>query len=208
MIQVGIIEDAKQYREAVTAMLNATAEVHIAGTWPDAETALEAIPELLPDVVLTAINLTGMDGIECIRRLKKNCPDVQFIVLSVFEDEEKIFEALKAGAIGYLVKTAPPALILEAILEVSRGGALMSPGIAHKVIHYFQSPDHACTGDIAVLTKREKQVMELLSQGKIFKEIAHELGVTIHAIKKHIKNIYHKLQVQNKVEAVIRWRSL
>jgi len=204
MISAGLIEDTENYRAAIASLLGLSAEVQLAGSWRDAETAIKEVPEILPDVILTDIQLPGLNGIECIRRLKKDCPNIQFLVLTVFGEDEKIFEALKAGASGYLLKSSSPETIVNAIKEIHNGGSTMSPGIARKIIQYFHEP--LFERGYTIFTEREKQVLELMSQGKLVKEIAAELYVTSHAIKKHVKNIYQKMQVQNKVEAVMKWK--
>lgn len=204
MILAGLIEDTENYRAAIVSLLSLSNEVKIAGAWKDAESAIREVPEILPDVILTDIQLPGINGIECIRHLKTDCPNIQFLVLTVFEDEEKIFEAIKAGASGYLLKSASPEAIINAIKEIHAGGSPMSPGIARKIIRHFQPAVNEDGRQI--FTEREKQVLDLMSQGKLVKEIAFCLDVTSHAIKKHIKNIYQKMQVQNKVEAVIKWK--
>jgi DNA-binding NarL/FixJ family response regulator len=204
MISVGLIEDTENYSAAVASLLRLSDELHLAGIWKDAESALLKVPEILPDVILTDIQLPGMNGIECIRKLKLDCPSIQFMILTVFEEDEKIFEALNAGATGYLLKSAPPEMIFNSIKDIHNGGSPMSPGIARKIIRHFQ-PGVAKDGH-QLFTAREKQVLDLMAEGKLVKEIAAILDVTVHAIKKHIKNIYLKMHVQNKVEAVIKWK--
>ncbi|GAC1306088.1 MAG: response regulator transcription factor [Mucilaginibacter sp.] len=204
MISVGLIEDTENYSAAVASLLRLSDELQLAGIWNDAESAILKVPEILPDVVLTDIQLPGMNGIECIRKLKLDCPSIQFMILTVFEEDEKIFEALNAGATGYLLKSAPPEMIFNAIKDIHNGGSPMSPGIARKIIRHFQ-PGVASDGH-QLFTAREKQVLDLMAEGKLVKEIAAILDVTVHAIKKHIKNIYLKMHVQNKVEAVIKWK--
>lgn len=204
MILAGLIEDIESYRTAIVSLLGLSAEVRLVGSWRDAETAIKEIPDLLPDVILMDIQLPGMNGIECIRRLKKDYPNIQFLVLTVFGEDDKIFEALKAGASGYLLKSSSPEAIIHAIKEIHNGGSPMSPGIARKIIQYFHEP--LFEKGYTIFTEREKQVLELMSQGKLVKEIAAELYVTPHAIKKHVKNIYQKMQVQNRVEAVMKWK--
>ena len=203
MILAGLIEDTENYRAAITSLLGLSTEVQLAGSWRDAETAIKEVPEILPDVILTDIQLPGLNGIECIRRLKTDCPNIQFLVLTVFEEDEKIFEALKAGASGYLLKSSSPETIIHAIAEIHTGGSPMSPGIARKIITHFREP---LQNGHALFTDRERQVLDLMAQGKLVKEIAYDLDVTSHAIKKHIKNIYQKMQVQTRVEAVMKWR--
>jgi DNA-binding NarL/FixJ family response regulator len=204
MISVGLIEDTENYSAAVASLLRLSDELHLAGIWKDAESAMLKVPEILPDVILTDIQLPGMNGIECIRKLKLDCPSIQFMILTVFEEDEKIFEALNAGATGYLLKSAPPEMIFNAIKDIHNGGSPMSPGIARKIIRHFQ-PGVTNDGH-QLFTAREKQVLDLMAEGKLVKEIAAVLDVTVHAIKKHIKNIYLKMHVQNKVEAVIKWK--
>jgi DNA-binding NarL/FixJ family response regulator len=204
MISVGLIEDTDNYSTAIASLLQLSDEVQLAGIWKDSESALIGVPEFLPDVVLTDIQLPGMNGIECIRKLKMDCPNIQFMILTVFEEDEKIFEALNAGATGYLLKSASPEVIFNSIKEIHNGGSPMSPGIARKIIRHFQ-PSVVKDGQ-QIFTIREKQVLDLMAEGKLVKEIAANLDVTIHAIKKHIKNIYVKMHVQNKVEAVMKWK--
>ena len=204
MISVGLIEDIENYSDAVASLLRLSDELQLAGVWRDAESAMKGVPETLPDVILTDIQLPGMNGIECIRKLKIDCPSIQFMILTVFEEDEKIFEALNAGATGYLLKSAQPEVIFNAIKEIHNGGSPMSPGIARKIISHFQ-PVIVKNGQ-EIFTAREKQVLDLMAEGKLVKEIAGSLNVTVHAIKKHIKNIYLKMHVQNKVEAVMKWK--
>jgi len=204
MISVGLIEDTENYSAAVASLLHLSDDLQLAGIWKDAESAILQVPEILPDVILTDIQLPGMNGIECIRKLKIDCPSIQFMILTVFEEDEKIFEALKAGATGYLLKSAPPEMIFNSIKEIHNGGSPMSPGIARKIIRHFQ-PSVIKDGQ-QIFTSREKQVLDLMAEGKLVKEIAANLDVTANAIKKHIKNIYLKMHVQNKVEAVMKWK--
>jgi DNA-binding NarL/FixJ family response regulator len=204
MILVGIIEDTEKYSAAIASLLRLSPDMQLAGAWQDAESAIREIPELLPDVVLTDIQLPGINGIECIRRLKIDCPGTQFMILTVFEEDEKIFDALNAGATGYLLKSAAPEAIFNAIKDIHNGGSPMSPGIARRIIRHFQPAVN--NNDQQIFTSREKQVLDLMDEGKLVKEIAVSLNVTSHAIKKHIKNIYVKMHVQNKVEAVMKWK--
>jgi len=204
MITVGLIEDIEDYSTAIASLLRLSDEVQVAGIWKDAESAMVGVPDVLPDVILTDIQLPGINGIECIRKLKIDCPSIQFMILTVFEEDEKIFEALNAGATGYLLKSAPPEIIFNSIKEIHNGGSPMSPGIARKIIRHFQ-PAMVRDGQ-QIFTLREKQVLTLMAEGKLVKEIAASLNVTVHAIKKHIKNIYLKMHVQNKVEAVMKWK--
>jgi DNA-binding NarL/FixJ family response regulator len=200
MISVGLIEDIENYSTAVASLLRLSDELQLAGIWKDAESALIGVPDVLPDVILTDIQLPGINGIECIRKLKIDCPSIQFMILTMFEEDEKIFEALNAGATGYLLKSAAPETIFNSIKEIHNGGSPMSPGIARKIIRHFQPS--IITDDQKIFTNREKQVLDLMAEGKLVKEIAASMNVTVHAIK----NIYLKMHVQNKVEAVMKWK--
>lgn len=204
MISVGIIEDELQFRNALEYILKITPDISVTGIWADAETAIRQIPRLLPDVVLVDIGLPGISGIECIAKLKKTNPAVCFIILTMFEDDEHVFEALKAGASGYLLKGDGPEFILQGIREIMNGGAPMSWKIARKVIDFFHHA--AVKNNNTVLTLREKEVLTLLSKGKMYKEVASELSITLATTKKHINNIYFKLEVQNRTEAINKWR--
>jgi DNA-binding NarL/FixJ family response regulator len=165
-----------------------------------AEEALAALPVQKPDVVLMDINLPGMSGVECVRRLKPLCPDTQFIMSTVYEDDENIFESLKAGATGYLLKKTVPARILEAITEVHQGGSPMSTQIARRIIGTFQKKDAITAAD--ELTSREKEILKSLSEGLRYKEIAGKFRISIETVRSHARNIYEKLQVQSRTEAL------
>ncbi len=203
VIQISIIEDVDEYRNALQIMLNATPGFNCDHTYPNGETAIRAIPAHQPDIVLVDINLPGISGIQVMERLKKDYPKIQYMVLTVFEDDDKIFNALSAGASGYLLKSTPPGKIMEAIRELHDGGSPMSAQIARKVVASFRQP----TKEIAnpyeqMLTLREKEVLELLSKGKLYKQIAVELAVSLETVKSHCHNIYEKLHVTTKMEAI------
>ncbi len=203
VIQISIIEDVDEYRNALQIMLNATPGFNCDHTYPNGETAIRDIPKHQPDIVLVDINLPGLSGIQVMERLKKEYPKIQYMVLTVFEDDDKIFNALSAGASGYLLKSTPPAKIMEAIRELHDGGSPMSAQIARKVVASFRQPTREIANPYEqMLTLREKEVLELLSKGKLYKQIAVELSVSLETVKSHCHNIYEKLHVTTKMEAI------
>jgi DNA-binding NarL/FixJ family response regulator len=205
-IVIAIVDDSPDLRENISAYLNASAGFRCLKTYARAEEALAGLPQAAPDVVLMDINLgkRSLDGIECVRRLKAVLPSAQIIMLTVFEDTDKIFSALAAGASGYLLKRLPPTQLLEAIREVVAGGAPMSTPIARKVVQSFQTAaPHGTEG--AELSHREQEVLTALSQGLAYKQIADRLGVSIHTVRNYIRRIYEKLHVRSRTEAVAKY---
>lgn len=207
MITVAIVEDNEQFRIGLEAIISGQNELALAGSYASAEKALLALPENPTDIVISDISLPGMRGTELIVRLKYKMPQTQFMVCSIHDDNDTIFEALKCGASGYILKDPVTAdEIIKAIRDLYNGGSPMSPYIARKVIGSFQKP--AVSDESSLLSMREKEVLELLSKGLLYKEIAEKLGVTHETVKKHLKNIYQKLHVQNKIEALNKFRLL
>ncbi len=201
---VSIVDDEAGLREHIGGYLLAAGGIVCKSAYATAEEALKHLPEDKPDVVLMDINLGGMDGIECVRRLKTLMPDAQVLMLTVFEDTEKIFRALAAGASGYLLKRMSPKKLIEAIAEVRDGGSPMSAPIARKVVQSFQAAP--ARGDQSVaLSQREHSVINGLAQGLAYKQIADELGVSIHTVRNYIRRIYEKLHVQSRSEAVAKF---
>src|SRR5882672_16618 len=203
---VSIVDDEADLREHIAGYLTAAGDIVCKSAYATAEEALEHLPQDKPDVVLMDINLGGMDGIECVRRLKALMPEAQVLMLTVFEDTEKIFRALAAGASGYLLKRMPPRKLLEAIAEVRQGGSPMSAPIARKVVQSFQSAP-ARGGESVSLSQRELSVINGLAQGLAYKQIADQLGVSIHTVRNYIRRIYEKLHVQSRTEAVAKFLS-
>lgn len=199
-INVAIIEDKTGVRENWARLINSAAGFSCAWTFNTAEAALKSLPSHHPDVVLMDIHLPGMSGIECTWRLKEILPATQVLVVTIYDDAERIFEALKAGASGYLLKTTPPTELLQAIREITRGGAPMTGGIARKVIEAFRqpAPRSAVTTN---LTPRETECLRLLAQGFSNKEIAVKMEVTADTVHAHLKSVYEKLHVRSRVEA-------
>ena len=200
MITVAIVEDIKEIREGLQILINFSSGFSCAEVFANGEVALQHLPVSKPDVILMDINLPGISGIECVNRLKPQCPGSQFIMSTVYEDDEHIFESLKVGATGYLLKKTPPAKILEAITEVYGGGSPMNAQIARRVISCFQNKDSIEASGL--LSSREKEVLTLLAKGLRYKEIAAELTVSMETIRSHARRIYEKLQVQSRTEAI------
>jgi DNA-binding NarL/FixJ family response regulator len=201
---VGVVEDNAGLRRSLQRLLSRVPGLRCVGAWADGETALARLEELPPDVVLMDINLPGMSGIECTAAVKRLCPRSQVIMLTVYEDTDSIFRALKAGACGYLLKRAPAAEILEAIAEVRHGGAPMTSEIARRVVEAFQSPPPQ-PGDTVVLSAREQEILDLLAQGFSNKEIAAQADLAYLTVKVHLKHIYDKLHVRSRTEALLKF---
>lgn len=196
-----IVEDKDELREALSLMIEFSEQYILGGSFANAEIAQEEIPLLLPDAVLMDINLPGMGGIECVRMLKDKFPKMLFLMCTSFEDNDKIFNSLKAGASGYILKSEGPAKIMAALTEMLNGGSPMSSSIARKVVASFKSIDND-KSQILMLTEREKEVLEALSKGMMNKEVAHYLQISQGTVRKHVQNIYEKLQVNTRVEAL------
>ena len=203
-ITVSIVEDNDQLRGTLARVINRAEGFHCLSQYPDAEAAVEALPRDHPDVVLMDINLPGMNGVECVRRLKQLAPDSLVIMLTVYEDTENIFNALAAGASGYLLKRTPRAEVLDAIREVHRGGSPMTTHIARKVVQSFQQTG-ASSQPPESLSPREQEVLDCLSKGFLYKEIADKLGIGYETVHTYIRRIYEKLQVRTRTEAVAKF---
>lgn len=206
-ILLGIVEKDPLYRQALQSIFSLSPEFELTGLWSDPETALREISQRYPHIVLMDIQLPVTAGISCIRKLKRVNPAIQFLVFTDYEQDDKlVFEAFKAGATGYLLKKDGPELLIKSIKELHAGGSPMSKSIARKIINFFGRYP-AADGKEHLLTKREEEVLALLAEGKMYKEVAAWLGITMETTKKHIKHIYSKLEVQNRMEAVNKWRS-
>ena len=202
-IKLVIVEDLEEVIEGLKIFVKQDPEINLIGTFRTAEAALLELPILLPDIVIMDINLPKMNGIECIRKVKQLAPSIQFMMFTVYENNDQVFEALKAGAIGYLLKKTPPKQIVEAVKELYSGGSPMSASIARKLVDIFNSTQKETTTDAAaVLSPREKEVLTLLSKGLLYKEIADKLGIGFGTVRQHLYKVYEKLHVQNKTEAI------
>lgn len=207
MISVAIIEDNEQFRRGLEGIIESQKDMMLIESYPDAEKAIPKLPLQKPDIVITDISLPGMKGTALIVHLKDKMPATQFMVCSIHDDNETIFESLQCGASGYILKEPATASdIIKAIHDLYNGGSPMSPYIARRVINSFQKP--VVRDEQTLLSIREKQVLDLLSKGLLYKEIAEQLGITHETVKKHLKNIYQKLHVQNKIEALNKFRLL
>lgn len=200
-ISVAIVEDEKNYNNALKKVINYQKDMKVVAQFFDGNDAIKNLPDISPDVVMMDIQLQDMLGIEIIETLRKEIPGTQFIMCTSFDDDEKIFNSLKAGAMGYLVKGESMDKILASIRDVYQGGAPMSFSIARRVLNHFEKKLPEIKG-FDELTEREKEILELLSQGLLYKEIADKKFISIDTVKKHVGNIYRKLHVNNKVEAV------
>src|SRR5205823_2277962 len=203
-IKVSIVEDNDRVRESLTSLIDGARGFRCAGAHRSAEAALRLIPEEKPDVVLMDIHLPRLSGIDCVRKFKVIAPDLLIIMLTAYEDDDLIFQALKAGANGYLIKQTPPSEILSAIQEVHEGGAPMSSNIARKVIQSFHQTEPGVL-PAESLSPREREILDLLARGYMNKEIAESLSIAFQTVHTHVRNIYSKLHVRSRTEAVAKY---
>lgn len=201
--RITIFDDSADMREGLFHLISMTPGFVLAGSFPDCSNAVENVKQTKPDVVLMDVDMPVISGIEGVRMIKNGFPQLNILMLTVFEDEDKIFEALRSGASGYLLKKIHPAKLLEAVLEVQRGGAPMSESIAKKVVEFFANESKPILNEYQ-LSSREKEVLHYLVQGHSYKMIAADLHVNIETIRSHIKHIYDKLHVHSKSEAVVK----
>jgi len=199
-IKICLVEDLKEIREGMVSLLSLDERFEMLSSFTDAETATRDLPSWQPDIVIMDINLPGMNGIQCIKNVKSRCPHTQFMMFTIYENDEKIFEALAAGASGYILKKTPLVKIIDSLIELNQGGAPMSMQVARKVIERMreQNSDNI----IQSLTNRENEVLQCLAGGLLYKEIAIKLNISISTVRQHIHNIYEKLHVQNRTEAL------
>jgi DNA-binding NarL/FixJ family response regulator len=203
-INVSIVEDNDQLRGTLARVISRAQGFHCLGQYANAETALEAIPNERPNVVLMDINLPGMNGVECVRRLAQLAPEIQVVMLTAYEDTENIFNSLAAGASGYLLKRTSSAELLTAIRDVHKGGSPMTTHIARKVVQSFKRAGSSLQAT-EKLSQREQEVLDCLSQGFLYKEIAEKLGISYETVHTYIRRIYEKLQVRTRTEAVAKF---
>lgn len=202
-IKLAIVEDLEEVIEGLSAFIQQDDEMELMAIFRTAEAAAMELPIINPDIVIMDINLPGITGIECIRKVKLINSQIKFMMFTVYENNDQVFEALKAGANGYLLKTTPPHKIIESIKELHQGGSPMSATIAGKLIQVFlKQQTFEANDEAAVLTSREKEVLNLVAKGMLYKEIAEQLGISFHTVRQHIGKIYEKLHVQNKTEAI------
>ena len=205
-IRISIVEDTTEVRERLVLSINNTEDLYCISDYPNAELAISDIPLAQPDVVIMDIGLPGLSGIECMLRIKSASPDIPFLMFTVFDNDENIFKALKAGAVGYIMKDERPRGVIAAIRTFINGGAPMSPEIGKKVLQSFHRYK-PLKGQVESLTQHQIQILDFISQGFLNKEIAEKLNITEGSIKVQISRIYKKLQVNNRVEAINKYNS-
>jgi DNA-binding NarL/FixJ family response regulator len=202
-IKVAVFDDNDTIRDSITLLLGETQDLEIVGSYSHCLDVVENLIDTKPDVVIMDIDMPGMNGIEGVKLIRKNCPTVQILMFTVFDDEEKVFAAIKSGAAGYILKNAEPGQLVQAIVEVHNGGAPMTAGIARKVLQQFQSMLPEEKSDYN-LSNREKEVLALLVSGLSYKMIAVKLNITYDTVRAHMKKIYEKLHVASMTEAVAK----
>src|SRR4051794_27695310 len=203
-IKISLVEDIPGVRERLAALLNDVPGMRCVGAHASGEEAVEKIPAEQPDVALVDVHLPGMNGIECVAKLKAQLPKLQILMLTRYEQSDLIFNSIRAGASGYLLKKTPPAELIHAIEQVHGGGAPMSMQIARKVIDHFRQIQRPAS-DIEKLTPREQEILELLSKGCYYKEIGDKLGISMNTVRTHLQHIYEKLHVQSRTAAVLKF---
>jgi DNA-binding NarL/FixJ family response regulator len=201
-ISIAIVEDLDVVRNGLKDFISLSTDFLVVGSYKSGEEALQKLPETKPDIVIMDINLPGMNGIECIRQVKDKSPGTQFMMFTVYENDDKVFEALKAGASGYLLKNTGLLQIAESVKELHEGGSPMSANIARKMVNLVRADADKKTPFLDLLSPREKEILQLLAKGLLYKEIAEQLTITTGTVRIHIHKIYEKLHVQNRTEAI------
>lgn len=199
MISVSIVEDMPEIRLGLEKLIREQEDMELVSSSATGEDAIPLITAFQPDIVITDINMPGMNGIECIGKLVDKCPETQFMVFTIYENDEKVFEALAAGASSYMLKKTAHEKLAEAIRELYEGGSPMSNTVARKVIGHFKEKK---TDGLTILTNKENEILQLLAKGFLYKEIAAKLSITVGTVTQHIHNIYDKLHVSNRTEAI------
>jgi len=201
-ISIAIVEDLDVVRNGLKDFISLSTDFLVVGSYKSGEEALQKLPETRPDIAIMDINLPGMNGIECIRQVKDKSPGTQFMMFTVYENDDKVFEALKAGASGYLLKNTGLLQIAESVKELHEGGSPMSANIARKMVNLVRGDADKKTPFLDLLSPREKEILQLLAKGLLYKEIAEQLNITTGTVRIHIHKIYEKLHVQNRTEAI------
>jgi DNA-binding NarL/FixJ family response regulator len=207
VISVAIVEDDSQARKILAGWIGHAPGFRLVGDWGDAEHALESLPAKKPDVVLMDINLPGMSGVEAVHKLKPTLPQTQFVMLTVYEDADHIYDALAAGATGYLLKETPRQELLGAVEDVHRGGSPMTSNIARKVVQSF-GPSRTASNEADALSPREQEVLDLLACGYLYKEIAERLNISVPTVNTYVRRMYEKLHVRSRAQAVAKYSNL
>ncbi|TAE31301.1 MAG: DNA-binding response regulator [Cytophagales bacterium] len=205
LLRVLLFDDSDSLRMALSLLIGGTPGFEVVGDFPHAQNAVEYIRALAPDVVLMDIDMPGITGVEAVGQIRKAGLSVPVLILTVFDDDERVFTALRTGASGYLLKHTPPAQLLDAIRDVHEGGAPMTPAIARRVIQWLSQPPTLAANNLATLTERERQVLELLANGLSHRDIGERCGIGVETVRTHLKRIYEKLHVHSATEAVARF---
>jgi DNA-binding NarL/FixJ family response regulator len=203
-IKVAIVDDDEGIRASLATLIRRAPALRLGGEYADGESALKEIPRHPPDVVLMDVNLPGMKGYECVRQLKNAVPEVQFLMLTVYEDSDSLFNSLKAGASGYLLKRTTSARLLDAIHDVHTGGAPMTPQLARRVVQFFSSRPSGGS-EVSRLTAGEREFLEQLAKGYAYKEIADRMSISIDTVRSYVRTVYEKLHVHSRTEAVVKF---
>lgn len=203
-IHVALFDDSKQIRDSLGTLLSTTPGIGLCGCYPDAVNVTAKVAACKPDVVLMDIDMPGVNGIDAVRTLHAERPELPIMMLTTFADEERIYDSLRAGAVGYLLKNNDPGAVLDAIQEVHAGGAPMTPSIARKVMLHFQRPEATTELPDVGLSPREKEVLTALVDGLSYKMIAERLGISFETVRSHVKRVYKKLSVRSSTEAVAK----
>jgi DNA-binding NarL/FixJ family response regulator len=205
-IKVSIVDDDEGIRTGLAALIRRAPNLRLVGDYADAESALIEIPKKLPNVVLMDINLPGINGVECVRQLKATLPTVQFLMLTVYEDSDSLFNSFKAGARGYLLKRTAPVRLLDAIRDVHAGGSPMTPHLARRVVDYLSKPAGNSPGlPVSGLTPGEREFLDQLANGYAYKEIAERMNISIDTVRSYVRTVYEKLHVHSRTEAVVKY---
>ncbi len=207
-VSVGLVEDDGQTRKILSGWIQRAASFRLTGEWCSAESALHSLVEKKPDVVLMDINLPGMSGVQAVRQLKPRLPDTQFVMLTVYEDANHIFDALASGATGYLLKQTPREELLAALEDVHRGGSPMTSNIARKIVQSFRRSPAAPATPGGELSPREQEVLDLLARGYLYKEIAERLNISVPTVNTYVRRMYEKLHVRSRAQAVAKYARL
>lgn len=202
-IKVAIVEDDETIRNNLAELITNAPHLELVGTYEDGSLALLGIPQTKPDVVITDIQMTEVDGVECVRQLKAALPEVNFLMLTAYEDSDRLFESLKAGAGGYLLKRTSPTRLLQAIRDIHAGGSPMTPQIARRVVQFFSKS--AKNSAVAELTPGQKKFLDELARGYSYKEIAEHLNISVDGVRSFSRKVYEKLHVHSRTEAVIKY---
>jgi DNA-binding NarL/FixJ family response regulator len=203
-IKVAVVDDDEGIRSSLASLIRRAPSLRLAGDYADAESALKEIPQRPTDVVLMDINLPGMNGVECVRQLKASAPGVQVLMLTVYEDSDSLFNSLKAGASGYLLKRTASARLLEAIRDVYAGGSPMTPQLARRVVQHFSQQSDG-DSPVARLTPGEREFLSQLANGYAYKEIADRMNISIDTVRSYVRTVYEKLHVHSRTEAVVKY---